>query len=87
MRNKIYGKETEVEFDVEPDGRRINSTRDPPGQKSVYIPPGNNYLFLSFISIFILLTRRKATEGLIQRFPTWEEFLPREEFHHFRGGI
>ena len=49
MRNKIYGKETDVEFDTEPDGRRINSTRDPPGQKSVYIPPGNNYLFILFL--------------------------------------
>ena len=50
MRNKIYGKETEFEFDTEPDGRRINSTRDPPGQKSVYIPPGIIiYLFYLYI--------------------------------------
>ena len=49
MQNKICGKEIEVEFDVEPDGKRINSTRNPHGQKSVYIPPGNYYLFLLFL--------------------------------------
>jgi len=30
---------------------------------------------------------RIATHALQQWFPTREEFLPREEFHEFRGGI
>jgi len=31
--------------------------------------------------------RRKAVKPIAQWFPTGEEFLPREEFHEFRGGI
>jgi len=27
------------------------------------------------------------SKPLLQWFPTGEEFLPREEFHEFRGGI
>ena len=45
MRHITHEKETEVEFDVDPHGR-INLNRDPPGQKSVYIPSG--YVLLLF---------------------------------------
>ena len=29
----------------------------------------------------------KGVNVVVQWFPTGEEFLPREEFHEFRGGI
>ena len=30
--------------DVENDGKRLVNAKDPPGQRSVYIPPGKNIL-------------------------------------------
>ena len=33
--------------DIEHDGREITNPRDPPGQRSVYIPPGENHCFLT----------------------------------------
>ena len=33
--------------DVEREGRKVTSQRDPPGQRSVYVPPGNTTRTLS----------------------------------------
>ena len=31
---------------IESDGKKITSRRDPPGQKCVYIPPGESFVLL-----------------------------------------
>ena len=53
--------------DIEADGKRLNTSRDPPGQKSVYILPGikqNTFMLLNsdvclskntYFSIFVTL--------------------------------
>ena len=39
------------------------------------------------VAVVVLLSTGFHKHDLLQWFPTGEEFLPREEFHEFRGGI
>ena len=41
--------------DIEHDGREITNPRDPPGQRCVYIPPGENHCFLAITSSVVTL--------------------------------
>ena len=40
--------------DIEHDGREITNPRDPPGQRCVYIPPGENHCFLASWLMFLI---------------------------------
>jgi len=40
-----------------------------------------------FLHFYDGLNLTTGTNALDQWFPTREEFLPRDEFHQFRGGI